>query len=70
MDDKTLSHGSAVKPRILREFEFYGGCIRVKISVKNTSGLAILDAALELESDERVLHYLTGVHHIDEIHFQ
>jgi formylglycine-generating enzyme required for sulfatase activity len=57
MDDRTLSHGSEGKPQVLREFEFYGGCIRVKISVKNTSSLAILDVELELESDERVLHF-------------
>jgi len=57
MENRNLSHESTDKPQILRESEFYGGCIRVKISVKNTSGLAILDAALELESDERILHF-------------
>lgn len=45
------------KPKIIRESEFFGGCIRVKISVKNTSSLAIMDAALELESDDRILHF-------------
>jgi formylglycine-generating enzyme required for sulfatase activity len=57
MDDSTLSRGSDGRLQILRESEFYGGCIRVKISVKNTSGLAFLDVALELESDERILHF-------------
>ncbi len=57
MDDMTLSRGSAGKPEVLRVFEFYGGCIRVKISVKNTSSLAILDSTLELEADEQILHF-------------
>ena len=57
MDDKTLSHGSDGKPQVLRESEFYGGCIRVKISVKNTSSLVITAVALELESDEKILHF-------------
>ncbi|MFA4957838.1 MAG: formylglycine-generating enzyme family protein [Candidatus Methanoperedens sp.] len=45
-----------IKPTILRESEFFGGCIRVKISVKNTSNLIIGEAALELENDENILH--------------
>lgn len=53
MEEKNLE----LKPKIIRESEFFGGCIRVKISVKNTSSLAILDAALELDSDERILHF-------------
>ncbi|VVB91469.1 Uncharacterised protein [uncultured archaeon] len=56
MGDMNPSHESA-KPHILRESEFFGGCIRVKISVKNSSGLAIHDVALELESDDRILHF-------------
>lgn len=55
--DTDKSQGTQNRPYILREFEFYGGCIRVKISVKNISSLAFLDVALELESDERVLHF-------------
>lgn len=55
MDNRDTS--DKIKPSLLREYEFFGGCIRVKISVKNTSSLAILDAALELESDEKVLHF-------------
>ncbi len=55
MDNRDTSN--KIKPSLLREYEFFGGCIRVKISVKNTSSLAILDAALELESDEKVLHF-------------
>ncbi len=55
--DADRSKETPVKPTLLRESEFFGGCIRVKISVKNTSSLAILDAALELESDERILHF-------------
>ncbi len=57
MDSRDLSHEVVSKPLVLREYEFFGGCIRVKISVKNTSNLAILDAAIELESDERILHF-------------
>ncbi|MDO9098654.1 MAG: MAP7 domain-containing protein, partial [Candidatus Methanoperedens sp.] len=57
MDNRDTSHEAPIKPSVLREFEFFGGCIRVKISVKNTSNLAILDAALELESDEQILHF-------------
>ncbi len=57
MEDRNISHEASGKPSVLRESEFFGGCIRVKISVKNTSGLAILDAALELESDEKILHF-------------
>lgn len=57
MNDKTISNESEDKLHVLREFEFYGGCIRVKISVKNTSGLATLDAALELDIDDKVLYY-------------
>jgi hypothetical protein len=34
--------------------EFPGGCIPVKVSVKNTSDLSILDAALELKSNENI----------------
>ncbi|HMB46428.1 MAG TPA: hypothetical protein VKL21_11475 [Candidatus Methanoperedens sp.] len=49
MDTLDTSHEIAIKPILLREFEFFGGCIRVKISVKNKSNLAILDTALELE---------------------
>ncbi len=56
MPDRDTSKAPS-KPQVLREFEFYGGCIRVKISVKNTSGLVIADATLELESDENVLHF-------------
>ncbi len=55
--DKETSNEIKNEPQVLREFEFYGGCIRVKISVKNLSNLAFLDVALELESDERVLHF-------------
>lgn len=55
--DTDTSQGTQNRPQILREFEFFGGCIRVKISVKNLSNLAFLDVALELESDERVLHF-------------
>jgi len=57
MDDSTLPHGSEGKPLVLRESEFYGGCIRVKISVRNTSSLVITGVALELESDEKILHF-------------
>jgi len=57
MSNTDSSRGTPNKPSVLREFEFYGGCIRVKISVKNTSDLAILDAALDLEADEQVLHF-------------
>jgi len=53
MEEKNLE----LKPKIIRESEFFGGCIRVKISVKNTSGLVIADATLELESDDRILHF-------------
>ncbi|MCG2736506.1 MAG: formylglycine-generating enzyme family protein [Candidatus Methanoperedenaceae archaeon] len=53
MEEKNLE----LKPKMIRESEFFGGCIRVKISVKNTSSLAIMDAALELDSDERILHF-------------
>ncbi|MDD5473092.1 MAG: SUMF1/EgtB/PvdO family nonheme iron enzyme [Candidatus Methanoperedens sp.] len=56
MNNKDASQ-TPIKPIVLRESEFFGGCIRVKISVKNKSGLAILDAALELESDEKILHF-------------
>ncbi len=56
MENKDTSQ-TPIKPTLLREYEFFGGCIRVKISVKNTSSLAILDAALELESDEKILHF-------------
>lgn len=45
-----------IKPILIRESEFFGGCIRVKISVKNLSSLAFLDVSLELESDENILH--------------
>ncbi|MDP2767268.1 MAG: hypothetical protein Q8O41_07450 [Candidatus Methanoperedens sp.] len=55
--DADISKETPVKPTVLREFEFFGGCIRVKISVKNTSSLAILDAGLELEADEQILHF-------------
>ena len=55
MDNRDTSN--EIKPSLIREYEFFGGCIRVKISVKNTSSLAVLDAALELESDERILHF-------------
>lgn len=47
-----------IKPIILGEFEFLGGCIRVKISVKNTYDLAILDSALDFEIDENILHFI------------
>ncbi len=57
MDNRDTSHKAPGKPAVLREFEFFGGCIRVKISVKNTSSLAILDAALEPDIDERILHF-------------
>lgn len=57
MDSRDTLHETQNKPDVLREFEFYGGCIRVKISVKNTSDLAILDTALELEADEQILHF-------------
>jgi len=57
MENQNLSHESARKPQILRESEFYGGCIRVKISVKNTSSLVITHVALELDSDDRILHF-------------
>jgi len=36
---------------------FFGGCIRVKISVLNTSSLVIIDAALEPEFDDKILHF-------------
>ncbi len=55
MDNRDTSN--EIKPSIIREFEFFGGCIRVKISVKNLSSLAFLDVALELENDEKVLHF-------------
>ncbi|MFH1322970.1 MAG: hypothetical protein ABIH80_03940 [Methanobacteriota archaeon] len=55
--DADISKETPVKPTVLREYEFFGGCIRVKISVKNTSSLSLLDAALELETDERILHF-------------
>lgn len=57
MDDRNLSHGSEGEPRILRESEFFGGCIRVKISVRNPSSLVITRVALELECDEKILHF-------------
>ncbi len=57
MENKNPSHESTNKPLILRESEFYGGCIRVKISVRNTSSLVITGVALELESDEKILHF-------------
>ncbi len=53
MEEKNIE----LKPKIIRESEFFGGCIRVKISVKNNSSPAIMDAALELESDDRILHF-------------
>ena len=45
------------KPIILREYEFFGGCIRAKISVKNRSDAAILDVALDPVIDENILHF-------------
>lgn len=45
------------KPIILREYEFFGGCIRAKISVKNLSDAAILDVALDPVIDENILHF-------------
>jgi len=45
------------KPIILREYEFFGGCIRCKISVKNRSDVAILDVALDPVIDENILHF-------------
>jgi len=54
--DTNTSHETQNRPQILREFEFFGGCIRVKISVTNTSKLVIGEAALELENDENILH--------------
>ena len=47
----------ARKPIILREYEFFGGCIRAKISVKNLSDAAILDVALDPVIDENILHF-------------
>ena len=41
-----------IKPIILGECEFLGGCIRVRISVKNRSDRSILDTELELKSDK------------------
>jgi len=57
MENQNPPHESANKPQVLRESEFFGGCIRVKISVKNTSSLVITHVALELESDDRILHF-------------
>jgi len=56
MNKRETLHEASIRPSILREFEFFGGCIRVKISIKNTSNLVIGEAALELENDENTLH--------------
>ena len=57
MDNDGISNNSLKKPVVLREYEFFGGSIRVKISVKNTSSIAILDTALDLDIDDKVLHF-------------
>lgn len=43
MGDSETLRDAMKKPIILREYEFFGGCIRAKISVKNMSDAAILD---------------------------
>jgi hypothetical protein len=57
MDNKDAPQ-TPIKPILLGEIEFLGGCIRVKISVKNTSDLAILDSSLDFEIDENILHFI------------
>src|SRR5659263_689072 len=57
MDNKDALQ-TPIKPIILGEVEFLGGCIRIKISVKNTSDLSIQDVALDFESDEIRLHLI------------
>ena len=57
MNNDGISNNSLKKPVVLREYEFFGGSIRVKISVKNTSSIAILDTALDLDIDDKVLHF-------------
>ena len=44
-------------PTVLRQYEFFGGDIRLKISVKNESPSAILDVMLDLENDENILSF-------------
>jgi len=57
----TESHSQSPLPEIpltiLRAFEFYGGNIRVKISVKNLSQSAALDVVLDWEVDETTLYF-------------
>ena len=57
MEDSETPRDAMKKPIILREYEFFGGCIRAKISVKNLSDAAILDVALDPVIDENILHF-------------
>lgn len=57
MEDSETPRDAMEKPIILREYEFFGGCIRAKISVKNLSDVAILDVALDPVIDENILHF-------------
>jgi hypothetical protein len=43
-------------PQIIREYEFYAGYIRLKISVKNPTSLTIHDVILEPDVDRAILY--------------
>ncbi|NMB78725.1 MAG: hypothetical protein GYA23_06475 [Methanomicrobiales archaeon] len=47
---------TSTPPKIIRAFEFYAGYIRVKISVKNPTPLAIHDVILEPGYDHAILY--------------
>jgi len=47
---------SSAPIRVMREFEFYAGYIRLKISVKNPTPLTVHDVKLEPEVDHAILY--------------